>query len=213
VEGQTEEAFVKELLRPYFAVHCLEVHPIKILTAKHHGKPFKGGFVNYEHLRRDALRYLKQEQTAIVSTLVDFFRLPSNFPSYENCMKKLTTVEKIECLERALHEDIGYFQRFIPYIQQHEFEALLFASNQGFERYFPDIALETQAIIQKYPNPEDINHHPDTAPSKRLSKIIAEYDKVLFGNTLALEIGLSQIIAQCPRFRAWTERIISSAQQ
>ncbi len=213
VEGQTEEEFVKTLLCPYFAEQGFyDVRPIKILTGKHRGKLFKGGFVNYDHLRNDALQLLKQENNSVVSTFVDFFRIPTNLPHHEECIKKFTTSLQAECLESAMSKDIGYADRFIPYIQQHEFEALLFASNAGFEKFFLSAAPQTAEIIRKYPNPEDINTHPDTAPSKRLLHILPAYDKVLDGNIVALEVGLPRILAQCPRFRTWTERIITVLQ-
>lgn len=73
VEGQTEEAFVKELMRPYFIQNDIyDIRPVLIQTSKGH----KGGFVNYEHLRNDLLRLLKsQGQDVVVSTFVDFWRI------------------------------------------------------------------------------------------------------------------------------------------
>ena len=50
VEGQTEEAFVNELMSPYFIQNGIyDVRPVLIQTSKGH----KGGFVNYEHLKND----------------------------------------------------------------------------------------------------------------------------------------------------------------
>ncbi len=74
VEGQTEEAFVKELMIPHFINNGIyDVRPILIQTSKSH----KGGLVNYAHLKNDLQRLLKsQGQDVIVSTFVDFFRCP-----------------------------------------------------------------------------------------------------------------------------------------
>ena len=99
-------------------------------------------------------------------------------------------------------------ERFIPYIQKHEFEAVLFSSNIGFERYFEEIAKETQKIIDQYPNPEDINDQPHTAPSKRLLSLNPSYNKVNDGNIIALEIGIETMLEKCPRFKNWIETII-----
>jgi hypothetical protein len=211
VEGQTEEEFVKTLLHPYcIAQNIYDVRPIKIQTGQHRGKRFKGGFINYQHLRRDAIHHLKQENSSIVSMFVDFFRMPPSVPNYADCIQKSTTSLQIECLESAISKDIGYPSRFIPYIQRHEFEALLFASNAGFEKYFSAKASQTKAIIEQYPNPEDINNHPETAPSKRLLGIIPSYNKVIDGNILALETGLQEILAKCPCFRAWVNRLVTA---
>ena len=75
--------------------------------------------------------------------------------------------------------------------------------------YFDDIvAKQIQGIIDSFENPEEINSGRDTAPSKRLIRIIPEYDKVLYGNILALEIGLQCILDKCPRFKAWIELLV-----
>ena len=115
-------------------------------------------------------------------------------------------------MENCIGGDIGD-RRFIPYIQLHEFEALLYASNAGFEKYFPeDEARETAAVISAFPNPELINSSPDKAPSKRLLAIHKGYDKVIEGNLIALEVGLQTILNKCPRFGKWLERLVRECQ-
>lgn len=117
-------------------------------------------------------------------------------------------LKKVEAMERSIASDIND-RRFIPYIQLHEFEALLFSAPDGFKMYFDDnISEEIQGIIDSFENPEEINSSPETAPSKRLIRIIPEYDKVLYGNIVALEIGLPVILEKCPRFRTWTDLLI-----
>jgi len=66
-------------------------------------------------------------------------------------------------------------------------------------------------VIEQFPNPEEINSHPKTAPSKRLLEIIPDYQKVIDGNTIAMEIGIETLLQKCPRFRAWIESLISKA--
>lgn len=209
VEGDTEEEFVKELLLPYFIEHEIyDVRAIKISTKA----GFKGGFVNYDHLKRDVNRYLKERKNQIITTFVDYFRLPNSVPKYDECQKIHFVDARIECLENSIREDFQN-ERFIPYIQKHEFEAVLFSSNVGFESLFNEIADETQKIIDQYPNPEDINDQPQTAPSKRLKTIKSDYDKVADGNLIALEIGIEAILEKCPRFRNWIENLISVIKQ
>lgn len=41
-----------------------------------------------------------------------------------------------------------------------------------------------------------------TSPSHRLERIIRGYDKVVYGNYLAENIGLNRICERCPRFNA-----------
>ena len=68
---------------------------------------------------------------------------------------------------------------------------------------------ELEAIFKEFDNPEMINNCPDTAPSKRLKRIIKGYNKIVYGNILAEAIGLTGIKAKCPRFNNWIT-IISS---
>ena len=204
VEGQTEEEFVKSLLAPFFQDMGIYAYPLIIHTSKGH----KGGFVNYEHLKNDIVRLLKsQGQDVIVSMLVDFFRCPE-VPEKDIWSIIPNHVERVVEMEMAIKKDINDW-RFVPYIQLHEFEALLFSSDEGFKKYFSDKEiLELQGIIESYENPEDINSSPEGAPSKRLLRIVPDYDKVVYGNIIALEIGLKLIVDRCPRFKAWTELLI-----
>lgn len=111
---------------------------------------------------------------------------------------------------QKLAEDIND-HRFVPYIQLHEFEALLFSSNAGFKEYFSPLEQEkTNAIVRAYANPEDINSSPDKAPSKRLLAIHANYDKILEGNLIALCVGIDTILNRCPRFKNWIEKLIAA---
>ena len=201
VEGQTEEAFVKELMAPYFIQNGIyDVRPVIIQTSKGH----KGGFVNYEHLKNDILRLLKsQGQDVVVTTFVDFFRCPE-LPNQKDIEALPSHIKRVEEMENDIND-----WRFIPYIQLHEFEALLFSAVNGFEIYFEDqVSNEIQGIIDSFDNPEEINSSPETAPSKRLIRIIPYYDKVIYGNIVALEIGLPTILARCPRFRGWIDCLI-----
>lgn len=205
VEGQTEEAFVNELMSPYFIQNGIyDVRPVLIQTSKGH----KGGFVNYEHLKNDLFRLLRsQGQDVVVSTFVDFFRCPE-LPNQEKIDALPSHYQKVEEMEKSIALDIHDW-RFIPYIQLHEFEALLFSASNGFEMYFDEkISNKIQGIIDSFDSPEDINSAPETAPSKRLIRIIPDYDKVLYGNIVALEVGLPIMLEKCPRFRAWVELLI-----
>ena len=207
VEGQTEQEFIKSTLSPYLnGKGIFSVTPILIKTSKHG----KGGHVNAIHLTNTIFGLLKETQDTqiLVTTFIDLFRIPSNMPGYEKAQLQSSTIAQAELLEKCLAEAIGD-RRFYPYIQRHEFEALVFASNIGFDKYFSeDQASRTEAIVNGFNNPEDINSSPETSPSKRILAIIPDYDKVLFGNLLALEIGIDVILSRCPRFAMWVNEHI-----
>lgn len=207
VEGQTEQEFVNSMIAPYMQQDGVySVTPVLIRTSK----TGRGGFVNYEHLKNDARKLLCSKKTDfVVSMFVDFFRIPE-VPHKERWEKKSTHIEQVKEMEECIAEDIND-SRFIPYIQLHEFEALLFSSNKGFDTYFSeDNAKDTQHIIDTFNNPEDINTTPTGAPSKRLLAIKDDYDKVIEGNLIALEVGINDILAKCLRFRLWIEKLIEA---
>ena len=205
VEGQTEQEFVNDILRPYFATQGIYHVSARLIRTSRSGK---GGFVNFQHLQNDVNRILAIEKDAVVTTFIDFFRCPTNMPGYEEAMKKENHQEAVEILEKKMTELFGN-THFVPYIQLHEFEALLFSSNKGFETYWEDEQTEkAMEIIAQYPNPEDINSRPEKAPSKRIIEIKSDYDKVAEGNLLAMEIGIEEMLNHCPRFKQWIKCLI-----
>lgn len=206
VEGQTEQEFVNLIMAPYLHDSgVLNVIPILIHTSK----TGRGGFLKYEHLKNDAVKLLNSVHgDFVVTMLVDFFRMPE-VPGKNRWGSMTSHIAQVKEKERCIADDMNDV-RFIPYIQLHEFEALLFSSNNGFLAYFPSSkALKTQDIINRYPNPEDINSTPQGAPSKRLLAIKENYDKVIEGNLIALEVGIHEMLEKCPRFKAWIELLIT----
>lgn len=210
VEGQSEQEFINKILRPYFLnkFNFSTIETFCIQTSTGH----KGGFTKYSHLKDDVLKSLKGSDV-IVTTFLDFFRLPNSVPNYQVMLLEQNIDKKIDLLETGLAEDINS-PKFIPYIQKHEFEALLFSDNCGFEGLYdnPKIYKATQAIIDAYPNPEDINDNPNTSPSNRLIAILEQngerYDKITEGNLIAEDIGMSTILSKCQRFRVWIELLV-----
>lgn len=207
VEGQTEQEFVISLIRPWLRAYGINnVIPILIKTSKHG----RGGHVNAEHFKNTIKGLLREtnDRELLVTTFVDFFRIPNNMPGYDKAMKLSDSVEQIAILEEGLARAINDW-RFVPYIQRHEFEALVFSSNIGFEKYCSEEeSSKTACIVNEYQNPEDINSSPETAPSKRLKAVIPNYDKIILGNVLALEIGMDKIISRCPRFAKWLQSLV-----
>jgi hypothetical protein len=214
VEGQTEEEFVKTILRDYLLKYGItDVRPIKIQTSKGH----KGGFLKYAHLKQDIEKLNKSQSNILITTFVDYFRIPVDLPGYKAVEDKIDSTKRVEYLEESMKLDTKCLNNniILPYIQVHEFEALLFSSIDGFKAYWesqPKIIKEISNIITKYDNPEDINDKPTTAPSLRLKSLIPNYEKILYGNLIALEIGIEKILEKCPRFCQWINKIINCVQ-
>lgn len=118
---------------------------------------------------------------------------------------------RISLLEAKLKEDIAYW-RFIPYIQLHEFESLLFADPESFSIAFPDLdekAAALRAAKDEVMNPELIDDGPETHPSMRICGIIPQYSKPSAGPLIAKHIGLPTLERECRHFADWITTIRS----
>jgi len=213
VEGDTEKEFIDKVLSPYLASKGLYDINIQCFKIKH----TKGGLTKYRHLKTDLIHCI-YESDALVTTMIDYFALPSDFPKYEEAQMIVDKGERVSFLERAIVEDVEKeknktFPNLLPYIQLHEFEALVFSSISAIRALYTDREAkfnELEQIITRYPNPEDINDDPKTAPSKRLinNQLIKGYNKVIDGILIIEEAGIDTILKKCPRFRKWVETII-----
>lgn len=208
VEGETEKEFVNNLIFHYLLSRGISnIRPITIETSP----GFKGGDVRYiARYKSNIIKLLHGKEDMVVTSFIDFYKLRSDFPKFDEAKKIADVQVRVKFLENACAADISD-ERFIPYIQLHEFEGLLFADRKGFE-LFTDIPDENKKelnkIVDSYPNPELINEGVKTAPSKRLDKLIMQYQKPLHGNMIALENGFDIILQKCPRFKAWIETLI-----
>ena len=211
VEGQTEENFVNDLLSPHFGGLGVYVYP-RLLGRPGH----QGGRVNYDRVKKDVSIFLKQHRGAYCTTLIDLYGLGKGFPEGDvvpghcqgSAAERLEQAMKADIIA-ALGENCRADVRFIPYIQQYEFEGLLFSNPVAFAEGIsrPQLAQALQEIRGNFPTPEDINDSPQTAPSKRVLRIHPGYQKPLHGVLAAKAIGLDTIRAECPRFHAWLTQI------
>jgi hypothetical protein len=204
VEGQTEETFVREVLHPHLAGRG--IYPIaKLATTKRvkSGPDFKGGIVSYGKFKNDVLRLLGDTSAALVTTMVDFYGLPTDFPGRRS-MPASSCYDQVAYLEQEICKDIGH-PRFLPYLALHEFEAMLFVAPEKIAQAFPaaNKGGELTAIKQQFGSPEEIDDNPQTAPSRRLEILFPGYEKPLHGPLVILEIGVEQIRIECPHFNNW----------
>lgn len=196
VEGQTEEEFVKELLADHLAQEYGIVAKPILLGGR-------GGDVNIENLVNDArLLYYNFDY---VTTFVDFY----GFRKKDNP----TLQELNSMILEAIKKKIGNgwdSRKIIPYIQNHEFEGLLFSDVGAFKRLLEiddDILKKLEEIRTAFATPEDINNSRETAPSKRIGQLFSTYNKPLYGTLLAIEMGLEKIRTECPLFDNWVSQL------
>jgi hypothetical protein len=80
-EGQTEERFIKDVLCPHFWGFEIDVIPkIAITKRVKSGPNFKGGITDYQKVANDLGRLLGDTDATAVTTFIDYYGLPSNFP-------------------------------------------------------------------------------------------------------------------------------------
>lgn len=216
VEGQTEETFVRDVLAEHLALHTVYAVARCVETSRTRLKVFKGGMSTYARAKGDMERWLKEDRTAYLTTMFDLYGLPDDFP---NMVKKSLVNDphkKAQRIEQGIAADVGD-PRLIPYIQVHEFEALLFCAPA-----ITDAALgappavsrlkQLQAISAAFPSPEHIDEGPDTAPSKRILQLYAAYRKQVFGPLITKRAGLDTLRHRCPHFHDWISKLEALAE-
>ena len=204
VEGDTEISFIQKCIMPYLYQKGFTnpMNAQKIITNRKKNK--KGGNVAFEYLKNDIER-VAATRNVLITTFLDFFRLPTDFSGYT------TDSLKIEQIEEAVRENISSIvdrANFLPYIQRHEIEALMYTNMDGFN-YVVDkeeSLNKLKEIINQYANPEDINSGSETAPSKRLMKIFP-YQKTTDGEIILEALPIDDIRSKCPRFNEWLENL------
>ncbi len=210
VEGQTELEFVKQILYNHLWPKGIFVRPLLVSTKiKGPVTLTKGGVVKYILARKDILSGLNQNDKPYVTTMIDYYGLPKSYPGMDS-VPNGTCNNKVEFLEQQIADDINH-RRFIPYLQLHEFEAILFASPEKIcdTLIQSDKLQEVQKVRDTFNNPEEINDNPQTCPSRRIKNIFPEYNKVVYGPLISQRIGLSIIRENCPHFNQWLTKLES----
>lgn len=213
VEGQTEERFVKQVLQPHLLSLHLSIIPT-LLTTKvvKNGPNFKGGVTSFEKFESDLRRLLGGAGSALVTTMLDYYRLPDDFPGMDDRPATIDPFTRVQHVEQALSRHFDD-PRFLPFLALHEFEAWIFSCPSTL----PDVMTEPEnqpqfaSICESVPTPEHINERPGDNPAARIQSIFPAYRKVLHGPTAALRIGLPRIRGQCTHFHDWLCRLEEAA--
>ncbi len=203
-EGETEQEFCKKTLYPHFLTREIIIQASLI-------KKTRGGIASWASLKKQIENHLKEDSTAFVTTLIDYYGIyrKDNFPKWDESIHIVDKNERMNILESGMYHDIhdDLRSRFLPYMQLHEFEGLLFNNVNIFYQIIPQDELvgedELLETFNHYENPEMINDQVHTSPSHRLKRIILGYNKIVYGNIIAETIGLPQIRSKSPRFNGW----------
>ena len=208
-EGFSEERFVTDILRPHLLNFSIYTEVRKVLTNRKKG--IRGGIVGYIKFKNDVNQWISESPDVYHTTLIDLYGLSTDFPGFAST-KQLQPYSRVAEMERLLKDDID-FHRFIPFIQLHEFETLLYSDTLFLENW---LSLEKKLPKDCFTkirnsvtdsNPELINDGVETAPSKRILSLCNSYDKVLDGVLILKEIGLNKIRSECFHFNEWLTKL------
>jgi len=204
VEGSTEIIFINDLVVPHLAAAGVFMKPI-ILS-----KPGeKGGDVKFTRAQTDIGLHLKQRSDTYLTTFVDFYGI-KDWPGLEPARQLRSSAAKAKRMNDATRQKVLELfpeqrpdKRFIPYVNVHEFESLLFSDPQKLAAHLDVNQMKVDRILTNCGSPEDINDSPDTAPSKRLEALSEHFKKTSTGIAIARDIGLAKMREKCPLFNAW----------
>lgn len=203
VEGPTEREFINRIVAPHLLTNNgIDVKPIVITTKRVlDGPNHRGGDVSIARVIPQLRPLLSSFD--YVTTFYDFYGF-----------KDRGANENVLALETSIREQLNSPKQFIPYVQQYEFESLLFSSCQTIGSHFSseEITRELTIALKAKNGPEEVNDSRETCPSKRIEKVCKAhtercYDKVFDGPAIAEKIGLNTIRKFCPRFNQWLTSI------
>lgn len=204
-EGQTEEAFVNEILYSYFINIGILVIPIICTTKRTKTSKHTGGVSDYLKIKNELVILCKQHKNEMLTTMFDYYGMPSNTPNIDNDESNIYI--RMTQIEKSIEDDIGMSNLFFGLVL-HEFEGLLFSQPEAFSLVAKKEVVDEILIVRKeFATPEHINNSPETAPSKRLEKLINNYPKVKNGTIISKEIGIDKIMSECKHFANWIKKI------
>lgn len=203
VEGKTESQFIQSVLAPHLLeMFKLYLMPVQLRTSQGH----LGGMTSFVRVE-----YQLREPDVGFTTRFDLYALPKEFPGFEPTPRD--PYQKAQRIEAAMSEHFRD-RRLIPYIQVHEFEALLFVDLGELPKFFPGEDLnsaveELRTSVGSDVNPELINDRWETSPSRRLIQFLPGYEKrkAEVGPDAAAAIGLARLREHCPHFAEWIGKL------
>ncbi len=204
-EGFSEERFVTDILRPHLLNFGVYTVVRKVLSNRKLRK--RGGIVGYEKFKNDVTQWFRECPDVYHTTLIDLYGLKPDFPGHTTT-RHLQPYNRVLEMEKLLKEDL-HFYKFIPYIQLHEYETLMYSDTTIMENWlglYNKLPINCFSNIRNsFPNknPELINESPEMAPSKRILSLCNSYDKVNDGILILKEIGLKKLRRECSHFYEW----------
>lgn len=210
VEGQTESAFATNILAPHLASFDVFLSEPRYtgLVSRRSGRIPRGGLKStFVHTLSDMRNWMKEDRhdDARFTTMIDLYSIPSDFPGFEIAMSYHNGAARAESLCNSLANELRD-QRFIPYIQVYEFEALVLVEPERIRTYCQVSEKEIRRLAnecRQFSSPEEIDGGTHSHPKFRIKKRVPEYRENLFGHRIIRDIGLHKVRQRCPSFGKW----------
>lgn len=222
VEGYSENGFLTRFLGQHLGALGVDFYAKIIGDASS-----KGGmkFRTFKETCEELARFLHDKRQPYVTTFFDYYGLPTSEKKGWDFIvdakaaglpiaKQRIEQQLLDGVMSAAGRD-DFRQRFLPYLQLHELEALFFAEPNTLAQTLGVITLGPSfaKIVTECGECEMINDHPLTAPSKRLNILFPGYIKgrsaVAHAPRLAGNLSLVKVRAACPLFNSWLTRLES----
>lgn len=216
-EGKSELSFVAKVLLPYLQPYDIIARPTLLLTNRK--LDARGGMLDYKQVKRD-LSYLIRStkdtdyEKNFFTTMFDLYALPPDFPGFQN--SNADCYGLVKSIELAFAADINCYH-FIPYIELHEFEALVLCNLEVIKEEYPLAAknidkLDKDWRKQYHNQAELVNTRWETAPSRRIIEALGNmygYNKPKMGVKATYTKGIDSLRNECPHFNQWVEQLIN----
>lgn len=214
VEGETEQIFVRDVLAGHLSLHGVAIWAVLSGRSRK-----RGGVRKWPSARDDIVRLLKEDRYC--TTMFDFYALPKDWPGRVPAAA-LPPAQRSACVEAAVLKAIAEQHgasfdptKFIPYIQLHEFEALVFADTTELANVAAaasnaapaHLASRFEQIVSEAGEPEAIDDGYETCPSRRITSIAPAYRKRVHGPIVAGRIGLDLLREKCAHFAGWISKL------
>lgn len=203
-EGHTEVRFITQALAPY-------LKPLNVFATPEALCRRSYGIVPYDRMRAAIKTDLGRSRShQFVTTMIDLYQI-GKYPGAQKVPGE-SVMDRVNRIESQMAEGLPN-PRFIPYVQVHEFEALVFVGLDRLVNQFPDgeadgAAERLMAEIGSI-SPEEIDDGEQTAPSKRLIREVPAYHslKSVAGPLITAEIGVPNLRDACPHFNEWVSKL------
>jgi hypothetical protein len=200
-EGLTETSFVRDVLTP----HLERQWPERLAV---HAPNLRGHCSYAEVKKLIRALFANPGGEVLVTTMLDVFNLAADFPGRSACDGYDDPWKRVEEQERFFSEDVQD-RRLIPYLQLHEFEALILTDARCLAKYYPnrrsDLIKLAKSVKKKFKSPEEVNRR--TPPSWRIRTVVPEYQKPLFGISAFTDLGMEKVRAACKHFDSWLKKL------